>query len=97
MRRFESAFERLQKELFCQLEAEMEDAEYGLITHEEYRTLLSLEGEVSRCADYRQLCLVAQTIYSLCAARWEGGEAEDWYTREALSYYKDKLNSFYHV
>nr|DAI58615.1 MAG TPA: hypothetical protein [Crassvirales sp.] len=82
-------FHEFKEELLQQINAEMEDACYQLITVEEFKECLNLRNKVTECTDIIELLRLAQTFYRACLFRVHDLESPT--AKTSLEYYLRKL------
>lgn len=86
----EKGFHEFKEELIQQINAEMEDACYQLITVEEFEECLNMRNKVNECTDIIELLKLAQTFYRACLFRVHD-ILESPTTKTSLEYYLKKL------
>lgn len=86
----EKGFYEFKEELIQQINAEMEDACYQLITVEEFEECLNLRNQVNECTGLPELLKLAQTFYRACLFRVHD-TLESPTAKTSLEYYLRKL------
>lgn len=83
-------FYEFKEELLQQINAEMEDACYQLITVEEFKECLNLRNQITECTDIIELLKLAQIFYRACLFRVHD-TLESPTAKSSLEYYLRKL------